>query len=198
MAKGFRRKGNGYAGRLDADERALVTALMEQVLRLVEPEGRPREASGDEFDDIVAGLADVERPTDAADDPALQRLFPPGHHDDPAAAEEFRRLTEPSLRARKARNLSSSVETLNQVHGDRVHLDHDQAVALLVALTDVRLVIGERLGLVEDEDADRLERFAESLDMDDPVRYAVAVYDFLTWLQETLAHALLSGAEHGV
>ena len=35
-----------------------------------------------------------------------------------------------------------------------------------------------------------LEEKAPSLPNDDPAVYALAVYDFLTWLQETLAHAL--------
>ena len=30
----------------------------------------------------------------------------------------------------------------------------------------------------------------EVIDDDDPLGYAMAWYDFLTWLQETLAHAL--------
>ena len=33
----------------------------------------------------------------------------------------------------------------------------------------------------------------EALDPDDPLGYALAVYDFLTWLQETLASAMLDG-----
>ena len=61
---------------------------------------------------------------------------------------------------------------------------------MVVALTDVRLVLGERLGLRTDEDLDELEAQVASLDDDDPAVYALAVYDFLTWLQETLAHAL--------
>ena len=37
---------------------------------------------------------------------------------------------------------------------------------------------------------DLLEEQVSGLEEDDPAVYALAVYDFLTWLQETLAHAL--------
>ena len=52
------------------------------------------------------------------------------------------------------------------------------------------VVLGERLGLKQDDDFDRLEEQVSGLEDDDPAVYALAVYDFLTWLQETLAHAL--------
>ncbi len=60
----------------------------------------------------------------------------------------------------------------------------------MVALTDVRLVLGERLGLRTDEDAIALAAALEELDEDDPQAFLVAIYDFLTWLQESLVHAL--------
>ena len=77
------------------------------------------------------------------------------------------------------------------MRNDRVRLDQAQALAFVVALTDVRLVLGERLGLKDDDDADRLGALAARLDPDEPLVYALTVYDFLTWLQETLAHALM-------
>ena len=54
----------------------------------------------------------------------------------------------------------------------------------------MRLVLGERLGLQRDDDFELLEEQVSGLPRDDPAVYALAVYDFLTWLQETLAHAL--------
>jgi len=67
----------------------------------------------------------------------------------------------------------------------------------VVALTDVRLLLGERLGLRTDEDADalqdRLEAAAEDdAAQDDPQLYLAAYYDFMTWLQESLTQALMS------
>jgi hypothetical protein len=62
-----------------------------------------------------------------------------------------------------------------------------------MALTDVRLLLGERMGMRTEEDAERLHAAMEVIDDDDPLGYAMAWYDFLTWLQETLTQALMDG-----
>ena len=77
---------------------------------------------------------------------------------------------------------------------DRWVVPRREAPLVLVALTDVRLVMGERLGLRTDEDATRLEELVETLDPDDPAVFALSVYDFLTWLQESLTQALVGEA----
>jgi hypothetical protein len=210
VARGFRRSHGRYAAKLDPVERGLVVGLMEQVLELIAPPGADPEdggagEQGDEFDRIVAGLGGIGMgvSVSAADqapeltgavpeprDPALERIFPTANRQDEQVAAEFRRLTEDGLRARKAGNLTTAIAALSDLDDQKVSLDHEQALALLVALTDVRLVLGERLGLREDEDFELMEEQAQSLPDDDPAVYALAVYDFLTWLQETLAHAL--------
>lgn len=215
MARGFKRRDGRYVAKLDAVERGLVVGLMEQVLELVEPERAAQDVEGpqgkgDEFDQIVAGLGGIGMGVSlsAADqvpelsgevpaprDPALDRIFPTANREDEQLAAEFRRLTEDGLRARKSANLATAIAALAAPAGggsrdQRVRLEEPQAVALLVALTDVRLVLGERLGLRQDEDLELLEEEVSGLQEDDPAVYALAVYDFLTWLQETLAHAL--------
>ena len=202
MARGFRRKGSGartrYAAQLDPLERATVAGLMEQVHDLLDPPA-PAPEGGDDFASIVAGLgmgvtvaaedqADLD-PDDAERDPALDRLLPTANRQDDEVAAEFRRLTETGLRQRKAAALESSADLLRG--DDKLRLDEGEAQAFLKALTDVRLVLGERMGLRTDDDVDVLEAAAESLDPDDPLGYALAVYDFLTWLQETLASSML-------
>ncbi|HEY7720878.1 MAG TPA: DUF2017 domain-containing protein [Pedococcus sp.] len=209
MARGFKRKGARYVAKLDPVERGLVVGLMEQVRELVAPDTplpAPGEG-GDAFDQIVAGLggsgwgvsvsAEDQLPSAPSSDarpeerdPALERLLPRAHREDEQIAAEFRRLTEQGLRSRKAANLSAAIAALASVDEQRVELAHDEAVAMVVALTDVRLVLGERLGLREDDDLEVLEEQVSGLEDDDPAVYALAVYDFLTWLQETLAHAL--------
>ena len=159
----------------------------------------------DEFDRIVAGLGGIGMGVSlsAADqvpelsgsvpqprDPALERIFPTANRQDDQMAAEFRRLTEDGLRARKAANLTTAITALSSIEDQKISLKQPQALALLIALTDVRLVLGERLGLKQDDDFDRLEEQVSGLEDDDPAVYALAVYDFLTWLQETLAHAL--------
>ena len=46
-----------------------------------------------------------------------------------------------------------------------------------------------------EEDAEALHAAMETIADDDPLGYAMAWYDFLTWLQETLAHALMGDDE---
>ncbi len=218
MARAFRPRGRGphlrYAAKLDEVERAVVIGLMEQVIELLdppEPPGASTDGRLDDFEAIVAGMGGLGqgisvRAEDQADwparppvppearsfgdrDPALQRLLPQAHRDDEEAAAEFRRLTEDGLRRRKAENLTRSIAALRG--RGTVELDAGGALAFLVALTDVRLVLGERLGLREDADVERLDVALASLADDDPTIYAAAVYDFLTWLQESLATAML-------
>lgn len=211
MARGFKRRDGRYVAKLDAVERGLVVGLMEQVLELIEPddagarEVQAEGGDGDEFDEIVAGLGGIGMGVSlsAADqvpelsgsvprdrDPALERIFPTANREDDQIAAEFRRLTEDGLRARKSGNLTTAIQALSGIADQKVSLEQPQALALLIALTDVRLVLGERLGLQRDDDFDLLEEQVSGLPPDDPAVYALAVYDFLTWLQETLAHAL--------
>jgi hypothetical protein len=208
VARGFKRRDGRFVAKLDAVERGLVVGLMEQVLELVEPDPEPAsegDVDGDEFDRIVAGLGGVGMGVSlsAADqvpelsgavpqprDPALERIFPTANREDEQVAAEFRRLTEDGLRARKAANLTTAISALSAIEDQKISLEQSQALALLIALTDVRLVLGERLGLKQDDDMELLEEQVSGLEDDDPAVYALAVYDFLTWLQETLAHAL--------
>lgn len=212
-----------YAARLDEHERELLVTLFGQVRDLIAPVGSdaPRPASAapskptgtvesdDPFDAIVAGLGSdfgAAEMTSAPDelggrgfgaqerDSAIDRLFPAANRTDEAAAREFRRLTEDSLRARKIAGLDAATAALRGSADDRLELPHEVALTFLVALTDVRLVLGDRLGLREDADAQRLQDLAELADPGDPAAYAVMVYDFLTWLQETLATSMLRRA----
>ena len=199
MARAFRRKGDRFVAKFDAMERRVVADLMEQTREIVAPlDTPPPPSTGDAFDDIVAGLgvsvaAEEQEPLeDPADrDPALDRLLPTAHRGDEEVAAEFRRLTEHDLRNRKATNLATAIDALRGGSGDRLELTREQAQAVLVALTDTRLVLGERLGLRTDEDALVLDERIATLDADDPAVYAASFYDFLTWMQESLTTAML-------
>lgn len=202
MARAFLREGGRYVGILDPTERTILHGLMEQTRALLSPEVEP---TGDTFDDLVAsmglsfGSAEQEPGSPAAQgdsgaaerDPALDRLLPTAHRGDDQVAAEFRRLTEEGLRQRKSGNLDVALHRIAAATGDRVELDESEAPAFLMALTDVRLLLGERMGMRTEDDAEALYAALEALDDDDPLGYAVAWYDFLTWLQETLTHAVM-------
>lgn len=208
MAQGFRRQGKGAAERftakLDSTERDLLISLLSQTHDLLDP---PDVSGGPDVDaftaltaplvglpGFVASRAVTPEPLEPAvedeRDPALARLLPSAHRTDEAAAAEFRRLTEAGLRRRKADTIEAAISGLRR-HSGGVELDRSTAIAVLTALTDVRLVLGERMGLQDDVDVERVEERASQLPDSHPLVYLMAVYDFLTWLQETLAHALL-------
>lgn len=198
MARAFKRKGERYVARMDELERNIVAGLMEQTHDLLAPPHRP--STGDPFEDLVAGLGislaaedQVPQTPSAPEDrdPALDRLLPTAHRGDDQVAAEFRRLTEHDLRDRKAAGLAVAVGALRAATGDRLELTKEQAHATVVALTDTRLLLGERMGLRTDEDATELHERAAGLDPDDPAVYAISVYEFLTWLQESLTGALM-------
>lgn len=193
MASEFRRKGQRVVATMDADELGVVVELLRLTRDFVAPE---RAGSGDPFLDLVAGLGGTDPDPTEPEDPALLRLLPPAHRTDAEQAAEFRKLTEHTLRSRKAATLSTAIEALTAVDPPKVELDLDQAGALSVGLTDVRLILGERLGLRTDEDSDRLhEQLEQALTGEEEVEpglvQQMAYYDFLTWLQESVTLALL-------
>jgi hypothetical protein len=193
MATAFKRKGSRVVARLDANERAIVRELLEQTRELLMPSGG---LSGDPVEDLLSGLGNAPDSEELAHrDPALARLLPDGHRGDPEMAAEFRSLTEHSLRHRKVANLSTAIEALDQpATRDKLDLDLGQAQALLIGLADVRLALGERLRLRTDEDSEQLQRdlAAAGQDAADDPRLIIGLYyDFLTWMQESLAGALL-------
>jgi len=204
MARAFLREDDRYVALLDDLERTVLRGLMEQTRILLSPEVEP---TGDAFDDLVASMglslsaaeaSDSDADADAAEeeggrDPALDRLLPTAHRGDDAVAAEFRRLTEEGLRQRKSGNLDLALRRIEAAADDRVELAPEEAPPFLVALTDVRLLLGERMGMRTEEDAEALYDALESLDDDDPLGYAMAWYDFLTWLQETLTQAVMGG-----
>jgi hypothetical protein len=111
------------------------------------------------------------------DDPSLRRLFPPAY-DDEADESAYRELTADSL----LHGRREALELLAQT-ADRAQLSPDEADAWLRALNDLRLVLGTRLDVQEDT-------FASEPDLSDPRGHALAVYGYLSWLQEQLVAAL--------
>lgn len=128
----------------------------------------------------------------APSDPAVARLLPSASADDGALAAEFRRLTEADLRAGKVANLRLVWESLRGPAGRLVVAEPD-ALRWAAALTDVRLVLADRLGIASAADADRVYAGAGAATGDDAADALATVYSVLTWLQETLVQAMLGG-----
>ena len=114
----------------------------------------------------------------------LARLLPDAYSDDPAAAGEFRKYTESSLREAKKYFAQTLLDTLPP-SGGRVTLTGEQARDWLRALNDVRLMFGVRLEVTED-----FEEQLAVLDPQDPKVAALEVYGWLGAVQESLVQAL--------
>jgi hypothetical protein len=186
----FRAAAGGATARFAAAQASIIRSLVSQVAELVGGEvpapaadcAEPADAP-DELDELAAqlGLTDnAELPAD----PILARLLPDAYSDDPAAAGEFRRYTEVSLRSGKVAAAQTVLATL-PARGGRVRLTEADARAWLRALNDVRLSLGVILGVTDDFDDQ-----VEDLPADDARAAYIGVYQWLAYLQESLVDAL--------
>jgi hypothetical protein len=112
------------------------------------------------------------------DDPAVARLNPTAYLEDPEYDEEFRRFMGGELTAGRMEALQALEDSV-----DARRLDETQALAWLRAINDVRLLLGVRLDVTEDP-ADR------QVAPDDPRAPGLALYDYLSLLQQDLVEAL--------
>ncbi len=179
---------------LAAPEASLLRSLVGQVLTLIAPDGdgpagreleqRRRPRGPARHPQPRRTPEQKKSPRTTPDDPVLARLLPDGYRDDPDAAEEFRKYTEPGLRSTKQQAALQMLDTLPDA-GGRIQLTSEQAQAWLKALNDVRLALGVRLDVTED-----FEQQWGKLGRDDPQWAAYEVYAWLGAVQESLVQAL--------
>jgi uncharacterized protein DUF2017 len=117
-------------------------------------------------------------PTNPGHDPAVARLYPGAYLDDVGQDAEFRRLMHGELHEGRLAALDAFEAGI-----DADELDDDQAHAWLRALNDIRLLLGTRLDVTEDE-------ASRDVEPDDPRAASLALYSYLSWLQEQLVEAL--------
>ena len=122
-------------------------------------------------------LDELEGLLDDPDDPGLRRLFPPAYSE-PTDDEQYRSLVRDQLVSGRSKALATVRATLSSDT-----LDADQADQWLRALNDMRLVLGTRWEVTEQLDYGKL-------DLDEPRGRELAVYGYLSWLQEQLVEAL--------
>ena len=178
-------RGGGVRAWLAAAEASLLRSLVGQVMSLVEPDDLETPGPGEDAE-LAALEAMVHGPgaDKPPEDPVLARLLPDGYRDDPEAAGEFRRYTEPALRSAKHQAAQEMLDTLPE-SGGRIQLTQDQSLSWLKALNDVRLALGVRLGVTEE-----FEEQWSRLKPDDPQWTSFEVYAWLGAVQESLVQAL--------
>ncbi|MBD7917753.1 DUF2017 domain-containing protein [Cellulomonas sp. Sa3CUA2] len=203
--RAFRRQKGHFVAGLDAGERAVVASVVADVAELLGAgrfEDGPRPgASSPAHPGAPEGWSLRTAPVPPPQDPAVRRLLPDASRDDPEVAGEFRRLTEDDLRARKIARLRTLWTSL--VHGEPGWPEHALVVSpqaaddVAATLTDLRLVLGERLELRTDADSEALYDGLAAEDEDDVRAYLASVYGALSWLQESLLAVMLAAPEAG-
>ncbi|MEU6575891.1 DUF2017 domain-containing protein [Streptomyces sp. NPDC046805] len=191
--------GGGAAVALDDVEISIIRSLAVQLLELIGP-GPGEDASADPLAELFA-----EGPSEPPADPVLRRLFPDAYSDperfpdSPQDAEEqqahsaeFRRYTENDLRAGKRENALAVIRSLDALTpvdegGAVLKLSPDASRQWLSSLNDLRLAIGSRLEITDEDDTDLLYRLPD----EDPRKPMVMAYLWLGGLQETLVSTLM-------
>ncbi|AQU68521.1 DUF2017 domain-containing protein [Streptomyces niveus] len=185
--------GGGAAVALDEVEISILRSLAVQLLELIGPGDEP--AKGE---DPLAALF-AEGPSKPPSDPALARLFPDayGFGDDTddelrEYASEFRRFTENDLRSRKREDGLAVVRGLDALSasgegGAVLKLTPEDCRHWLGALNDLRLTIGSRLDVSDEDEGESLYRLPDS----DPRKPMVMAYLWLGALQETLVETMM-------
>ncbi|MGW5970567.1 DUF2017 domain-containing protein [Streptomyces sp. NPDC055186] len=188
----------GAAIALDDVEISIIRSLAVQLMELLGP-GPAEDAPDDPF----AGLF-AEGPSEPPTDPVLRRLFPDAYGDpeEPASPKdteeqrahsaEFRRFTENDLRAGKRDNALAVIRSLDELTaagegGAVLKLSAAESRRWLGALNDLRLAIGSRLEIDDEDDTELLFRLPD----EDPRKPMVMAYLWLGGLQETLVATLM-------
>jgi len=131
--------------------------------------------------ELLANLVDQLRELleVTTDDPSVRRLFPTAYHEDPERDQEYQQLVRDELLERRL----AALDLVEATAGAR-ELDDAQLTGWLTALNDLRLVLGTRLDVSEDQD---------DIDEDHPDAPAMAVYGYLGALLTEVVDALAEG-----
>ncbi len=162
MAFSFRRRIRRSNGRvivkIDEQERELLEHLLPQLR------------------DVLVGVA----PSGELD-PAIVRLFPTAHPEDVEAEAAYQETQRDRLLAARLDRLDTVEATLQEES-----LDDEQHAAWIATINDMRLVLGTRLDVGEED---------EPLDFesDDPATAALATYHYLGHLLGELVEAVDAG-----
>ncbi|ONH29809.1 DUF2017 domain-containing protein [Pseudofrankia asymbiotica] len=173
----FRRTADGVELRLPRWEGTILAELVRLIDGMLEP------PPVDDPLEALVGLRDTAPPP--PEDPAVARLLPDPYPDDPLASGDFRRRRTDDALAHKraaARRVLATLPGPDEV----LLLDEEAAQDWLTTLNDLRLVLGTRLGITDDNYLDELGE----LPPDDQRAPFVEMYELLTTLVDNLVQAL--------
>ena len=176
----FYRRFGRYTAVFEPEEATLIADLVDQVRQMLA--GRRAETSADPLARLT-GM--TMAPATPPADPALARLLPDFHASDAELAAGIRMLREPDLIAMKD---ASAVRLLDSLPrgGGTVHLDASTAQAWSSTLNDVRLALGVRLDITDDDYEPTADSDPEGMEM-----AIFATYRWLSAVQDSLVNALM-------
>lgn len=213
MAYAFRRRPNGdISCRLEGEEKSVIAQVAQEVFDLIRidlgmDDDTPSVMEAMDSDDPLRRLEAEFAATSSRTprDSASKRLFPDASTD-PASAEEFRRFGQTAIAETKLADLRTLMRTLDQsgLAFSEVTLHGEEVTAWLRSLTTLRIVLADRLGVEREGDFETLamlqeieNRVPEAEDAPTTEETAapelmMAVYELLSWLQESLLRTLQS------
>src|SRR6476661_11140528 len=176
----FHRRFGKYSASFEPAEASLIADLVDQVRQLLAD--RRAQAPVDPLAQLT-GM--TMGPDSKPADPAVARLLPDFHADDAELSAGLRVLHEPDLIAAKDAAAVALLDSLPR-GGGQVRLDEEAASSWIAALNDVRLALGVRLEITDDD--------ALPPGVDDPESAEAAMYATYRWLsavQDSLVTALM-------
>ena len=156
------RSGDKVRISLDEHEAGLLRSIVGEMQQLLEADGDHR-------------------------DPVLNRLFPAAS-DSEEDARSYREMVGGELKTGKLESLAIVQDTLGAQGPVEEDISLEATERWMIALTDLRLAIGTRIGVTE-------EMMAAPLDPDDPNVGYLSVLHWLGWVQESLIEALIPQGE---
>lgn len=220
MALAFKSTLRGYSAYLEKPERQILRSLFSDVLTLLggvspadellddekpkffdrfrgadqrahlpEAPAQPATETDTAFWDLVGTLTDDVVHIDLTD-PAVKRLLPDARSGDDAeeGSEQFRQLAQDDIRLQKIADLQRAYALLQS---GSLMLNRIEAEAFSRALNQVRLVLSSRLKIADEQDAERVHAIGSVDQATDVESYMALLYNFVSWLQETLMQALI-------
>ncbi|WP_425954643.1 DUF2017 family protein [Xylanimonas sp. McL0601] len=211
----FRATPVGYEAFWEEAERRVLAGIAREVAAMLRDQAGLPERDEDDPAGALWATTQTTGTERVPDDPAARRLLPDASRDDDAVSTEFRHLTQTDIAAAKVRGLESFADLLDGGQDDYLDTDddweesgeravvtvgHDAARTVAAALTDVRLVVAQRLGLETDDDVEVMhDEVLADVVVADPARgldaevrrYWGGVFVAAGFAQESLVTAML-------
>ncbi|MCL2483636.1 MAG: DUF2017 domain-containing protein [Propionibacteriaceae bacterium] len=163
----FSRRDSTLQTLFDSDELTVLGMLVGELIELLSP------LCPHTSDEIF-----TEPPPFWRQDPALNRLFPDAYADDEAASAEFSRYTMADQTLAKTDAANLVLTDLGAAEDGLVSVPPDHIEAWLITLTNLRLVLAERMGI---------DNIAEANSMDHPT---AAVYTWCGLILDSMVQLL--------